>query len=234
MQLHEFTKGFDDAEADKPPPPTEMERLMNAMFTHFGYDPQSHGPNTESLDDIAEFIRNWDPDANLTATEALAEAKQQEAEDSMADTAAHKAPSVPLVPYKAEPLPQKSEHTDWIKIDLPSGAEVFVGLAAGHPHGGIGLEHDLRNTQPDTGERTQLKFCLSPEAAQALATLYAVHGIVGETLASMRPASGVKHVRTVFLCPDCGAVCPISTAAAINADGNPMCRSCFEAYGNGG
>jgi len=84
--------------------------------------------------------------------------------------------SVPLIKYEPIPLPVKAI-TRWIGLTLESGAEVRVGLQTGHPHGGIGLVHDMRNTQPDTGGRTRLVFCITPEAAAALVALYVAHGI---------------------------------------------------------
>ena len=86
--------------------------------------------------------------------------------------------SVPLVEYDPTPLPDKPGKTAWLGVELESGAEVRVGLQTDHPHGGIGLVHDMRNTQPDTGERTRLVFCLTPEAAGALVALYVAHGII--------------------------------------------------------
>jgi hypothetical protein len=83
-----------------------------------------------------------------------------------------------LVTYEPTPLPGGPCKTVWGKVVLPSGAEVRVGLQSSHPHGGYCLVHDLRNTQPDTGKRTQLRFGLSIEAAAALVALYAAHGVV--------------------------------------------------------
>ena len=86
--------------------------------------------------------------------------------------------SKPLVKYEATPLPGKKVTTRWLRVKLESGANVCVGLQAGHPHGGgMALAHEFCNTQPDTGERTRLCFSLSEEAASVLIALYTAHGI---------------------------------------------------------
>ena len=86
--------------------------------------------------------------------------------------------SKPLVKYEATPLPGKKVTTRWLRVKLESGADVSVGLQAGHPHGGgMALAHEFCNTQPDTGERTLLRFSLSEEAASVLIALYTAHGI---------------------------------------------------------
>jgi hypothetical protein len=102
--------------------------------------------------------------------------------------------TVPLVKYDPTPLPNKPGKTVWLGIELKSGAEVRVGLQTDHPHGGIGLVHDMRNTQPHTGERTRLVFCLTPEAAGALFVLYIAHGIIDAVNA---PREGSAVARTL-------------------------------------
>ena len=102
--------------------------------------------------------------------------------------------SVPLVKYDPTPLPDKPCKTAWLGVELESGAEVRVGLQTG----GIGLVHDMRTTQPDTGERTRLVFCLTPEAAGALVALYVAHGIIDAPNASADlPAIASKVRRDV-------------------------------------
>ena len=98
-----------------------------------------------------------------------------------------------LVEYEPTPLPDGPTETYWLRITLESGAEVSVGKQPNHPHGGIGLMHEMRNTQPDTGQRTRLRFSLTPEAALALVALYAAHGLISEPHA---PAPDGR-------CPEC-------------------------------
>ena len=86
--------------------------------------------------------------------------------------------STPLIAYDSTSLPGTCK-TDWLGVTLESGAEVRVGLQADHPYGGIGLVHDIRNTQP-TGKRTQLRFALTPEAIIALVAMYNTHGILAK------------------------------------------------------
>lgn len=83
-----------------------------------------------------------------------------------------------LRPYNPDGISDRMVETEWMKVRLDSGAEVWVGKQHDHPHGGgISLKHEFRNTQPE-GYRSQLTFSLSREAASALVALYAAHGIV--------------------------------------------------------
>lgn len=83
----------------------------------------------------------------------------------------------PTVDYRPDPLPGGKVPTKWLSVTLVSGAEVRVGVQADHPHGGIGIVHEIQCTQPD-GRRTRLRFSLTPEAAVALVLMYATHGIL--------------------------------------------------------
>ncbi len=81
-----------------------------------------------------------------------------------------------LTPYKA--VPQGMVPTRWKSVALASGAEVRVGYQDCHPEGGPCIVHDLRTTNA-AGERTQLLFGLTVNAARALVLLYVEHGLLG-------------------------------------------------------
>lgn len=82
------------------------------------------------------------------------------------------------VPYDQTPLSHKGLGLGGLQATLRSGATVAVVSMANHPHtGGMAVNHEYQSNQPD-GTRSQLRFCLTPEAATVTAAMYVALGVV--------------------------------------------------------
>jgi hypothetical protein len=78
-------------------------------------------------------------------------------------------------PVKVDDKPIPSQ---WLGIELDSGAEVLVGLQEEHPQTpGRVLLHEMYKTN-ENGERELFRFCVSEEAAKAMAWMYMEHGLI--------------------------------------------------------